>query len=215
MSRSLRTPLFRLALASALTLALPGADASADQGSENLDAVDDGRSENADEADTGASRNVDAADTGASQNVDADSTGASGAPDPDPDAAENLDAADVGETETSEQADRHVAWSPPSCDDLEVALGDTPESADGAAWSRTLAQARARVDAANGQLAAADAAYSEMMTQGYPVGAARAEIVARRDGARSAYAEARCALPALVDRARQSGAPADAWRSYL
>jgi hypothetical protein len=131
------------------------------------------------------------------------------------DASENLDAVDDGESESADEVDRQVAWSPPSCDALEIALGDTPEGDDGEAWKRTLAEARARLDAATEQLARADAAYSQMMSRGHPAGDARAGIVARRDDARSAYAGARCALPALVERARRSGAPADAWRSYL
>jgi hypothetical protein len=215
MSLSSLALLSRLALVCVLAVALAGAGASGEDVSENLDEVDDGRSEDLDEADTGASRNVDRASTGRSRAPRADADASENLDEADVGEAENLDAVDVGETETTEQVDRHVAWSPPSCDTLEVALGDTPEGADGEAWKRTLGQARSRLEAANEQVAEADAAYSQMMTRGYPTGAARAEIVAQRDGARSAYAEARCALPALVERARRSGAPADAWRSYL
>lgn len=131
------------------------------------------------------------------------------------DVSENLDAADVGESEEPDEVDRQIGWSAPPCDTLEVALGDTPDGDDGEAWKRTLAEARARLDAATELLARADAAYSQMMSRSHPAGDARAAVVAQRDGARSAYAGARCALPALVERARRSGAPAEAWRSYL
>jgi len=215
MSLSSRASLSRLALVPVLALALAGAGASAEKGSENLDAVDDGRSEDADEADTGASRNVDAASTGSSRAPREAADASENLDEADVGEAENLDAVDVGESESPGEVDRQVAWSAPACDTLEVALGDTPDGDDGEAWKRTLAEARARLDAATEQLADADAAYSQMMSRSHPAGDARAETVGRRDAARSAYAGARCALPALVDRARRSGAPADAWRSYL
>jgi hypothetical protein len=215
MSRSSRALLSRRALVSVLAVALAGAGASGEDVSENLDAVDDGRSEDADEAATGASRDVDGASTGRSRAPRGDADASENLDEADVGEAENLDAADVGESESPDEVDRQVAWSPPSCDALEIALGDAPEGDDGEAWKRTLAEARARLDAATEQLARADAAYSQMMSRGHPAGDARAGIVAQRDDARSAYAGARCALPALVDRARRSGAPADAWRSYL
>lgn len=138
--------------------------------------------------------------------------------------ARAADARDLGDVEPAQSrgpdataeagpAESEGTWQPPDCDELEIALPDhlpPPEDAD--AWSALLANARKRIADARSRLGQADADYTRARNRQYPRGGAHGAITTEREAARREYAEALCALPALVESARRSGAPPEVWR---
>lgn len=117
-----------------------------------------------------------------------------------------------GATAESSPAESAGVWQPPDCDELTVDLPDTPPAHDSSGWSALLANARKRVADARSRLDKADADYTRARNRQYPRGDAHGAITTEREAARREYAEARCALPALLDSARRSGAPPEVWR---
>jgi len=127
---------------------------------------------------------------------------------------ESAESREAGEPTPPGPAESAARWEPPSCDEVAEQPVDAPPADDREGWSSLLAAARARVDKAQGNLADLDAEYTYARNRQWPRGEALAKIVADREAARTEYANARCALPALVEKARRAGVDAEIWRAY-
>lgn len=75
------------------------------------------------------------------------------------------------------------------------------------AWQQEIARARAELDRAGGRREAAEAAVARMRHRKRPRGEAREALLAERDAARAAHAEAEQALEEVVAAARRAGLP--------
>lgn len=137
-------------------------------------------------------------------------------------AAESRDLGDIesagsreaGESASPGPAESAARWQPPACDELPEQPVDAPPADDREGWSSLLSAARARVDKAQSNLAGLDSDYTHARNRQWPRGEALAKIVADREAARTEYANARCALPALVEKARRAGVDPEVWRAY-
>lgn len=110
---------------------------------------------------------------------------------------DDLDAADTGKTVDIDTAETDVP---------EPVAAPAPVPEIGSAGERAEAQ-RIREEAvvATQRLDGANAAYSQMMARGYPVGEARARITQQRETARSAYQKANARYAAYLKQLEQSG----------
>ncbi len=130
----------------------------------------------------GPSRSLDSVDNGSFKSLDAADTGESVDPDTIDGDSESLDAAEAP------AQGRPATMAPPAA---------LPEIDDDA--TRAKAQsAREAVLVAQQRVKQANAAYSTMMTSGYPQGDARAAIVQERDAAGRAYQQASAGYTAML-----------------
>jgi hypothetical protein len=128
------------------------------------------------------SHSLDSVDTGESKSLDAADTGESVDPDTIDGDSESLDAAEAP------AQGQPATMAPPAA---------LPEIDDDA--TRAKAQsAREAVLVAQQRVKQANAAYSTMMTSGYPQGDARAAIVQERDAAGQNYQQASAAYTAIL-----------------
>jgi len=175
-----------------------GLSAEADDGTVDLDAVDNGKTrtlhavdvgktDDLGEADTGHTNTLDSADTGKTDTLDSVDTGAT----------DSLDAADTGKTVGIDAAETDV----PAPVAAPVPLPDIGSAAERAQAQRI----REEAVVATQRLDGANAAYSEMMARGYPVGDARALIIEQREVARSAYQKANARYVEYLKQLEQSG----------
>ena len=135
----------------------------------------------------------------------------SNAPDADARSAEGT----TTDSKPLDQADADTPeWQPPACENVEVDLGNRPPASDVDAWRGELQSAEAALDKARTKLAAADAEYTYARNRKSPRGEALKKIVDMRDNARTAFAQARCSLPARVEEARRLGVPPEVWRDF-
>lgn len=196
------------ALAASIPLLAPGAARAGDP-ARDLGDVKPAESRDLDQAATARSRDVEEAladepadaDVVDSREVDAADTARSGEADP-------VDAKSLDE------ADRRPEWEPAPCDELAAAPQELPAHADVAGWKKALADAQKQLDAARARLAEADDDYTHARNRQKPRGGALEAIVGERDAARTEYARARCALPAIVEGARRAGVSPEVWRDY-
>ncbi|HEY8152746.1 MAG TPA: hypothetical protein VII72_01320 [Myxococcota bacterium] len=153
----------------------------------SLDAVDIGETDDLDEADTGHTNSLDSADTGKTDSLDSVDTGET----------VGLDAADTGKTVELDTAETDVP-APVAAPAPVPDLGSSAERAEAQRIREEAVVASQRLDGAN-------AAYSQMMARGYPVGDARARIVQQRETARSAYRQATTRYAAYLAQLGQRG----------
>jgi hypothetical protein len=154
---------------------------NADVGStRTLDSVDIGETDDLEEADRGQTRSLDSYDAGETRSLDSVDDGKE----------EDLDQADTGRTV-----------------DLGVAESERPQPVaapapvpEGASAERRAEAQRVREEAvvAARRLDGANAAYSQMMSRGYPVGDERAKIIQERDAARTAWQAANARYTAVL-----------------
>ena len=175
-----------------------GLSAEADDGTVDLDAVDSGKTrtlhsvdigvtDDLDEADTGHTNSLDSADTGKTNTLDSVDTGQT----------DTLDAADTGKTVGIDTAETDV----PALVAAPVAVPDIGSAAERAEAQRI----REEAVVASRRLDGANAAYSEMMARGYPVGDARALIILQRGTELSAYQKANARYEAYLKQLDQRG----------
>jgi hypothetical protein len=135
------------------------------------------------EADRGQTRSLDSYDnTGETRSLDSVDKG---------EGEEDLDQADTGRTVGLGVAEKNRPQPV-------AAPAPVPE---GASAERRAEAQRIREDAvvAARRLDGANAAYSQMMSRGYPAGEERAKIIQERDAAQKAYAEANARYSAVLD----------------
>jgi len=97
-------------------------------------------------------------------------------------------------------------WRPPPCD-LALAPGaEVPESGDVDLWRQTLEDARLRLEEARTRMQRAEQGFVSLNTDPRRESAA-SDARDALERARQEYAEARCALPALLEAARRAGVP--------
>lgn len=133
----------------------------------------------------GGSRSLDSVDNAASKSLDSVDTGES----------ESLDDADTGQSESLDDAEDAPAAPQASALPQPAALPDI-DDADARAQAQSARQA---VVVEQQRVKQADAAYSSMMTSGYPQGDARAAIVQERDAAQQAYQQANARYTSILN----------------
>jgi len=196
------------------TLALAGSPAFA-AGTVSLDKVRHAESRSLDSADVGHTDSLDSADDGRTDSLDSADDGKMvddfTVPD---DPTSSLDADDRGRTHSLDSSEDGEGWQVPACDELSLEIPPPLPASDSAAWRARLSAARRELTDSKARLEAADAAYSSAIIRDDPAGQARAEIIEGRDEARTAYGNARCQLPALVESARRAGVEPGVFRAY-
>lgn len=133
----------------------------------------------------GGSRSLDSVDDGASKSLDAVDTGES----VDPDAVDTGESESLDDAEAAPSAAQAAPSAPPAALP-EIDDADTRAQAQSARQAVLVEQQRVKQ---------ADAAYSSMMTSGYPQGDARAAIVQERDAAQQAYQQANARYTSILN----------------
>ena len=185
------------ALAIALLLPL-GAQAQdqEEDGTVDLEKADVGRARTLNSVDVGATDDLEQADRGQTRSLDSyDNTGET----------RSLDTVDDGKGEGEEGLDQADSGRTVG---LGVAEKNRPQPVaapapvpEGASAERRAEAQRIREEAvvAARRLDGANAAYSQMMSRGYPAGDERLKIIQERDAAQKAYEEASARYNAVLD----------------
>jgi hypothetical protein len=181
----------RRAAAIVISLLFP-LGAQAEDGTVDLDHADVGRTRTLNSVDVGETDDLDDADRGQTRSLDSyDGSGET----------RSLDSVDNGREEDLDEADTGRTV------DLGVAENNRPQPVaapapvpEGASAERRAEAERIREQAvvAARRLDGANAAYSQMMSRGYPAGDERLKIIQERDAARKAWEEANARYSAVL-----------------
>jgi len=121
--------------------------------------------------------------------------------------ASELDRIPDARTGSIEEVNRAAGpWRPPPCDLSLPPDAEVPETDDVDLWRQVLEEARLRLEETQAELRRAERGFVRLNTDPRR----DAEAPEARDAlekARSQYARARCALPALLEAARRAGVP--------
>jgi hypothetical protein len=171
-----------------------------------LDSADTGRTDSLDSLDKGRTHSLDSTDDGRTHTLDAADDGRT----------DRLDSADTGRTDTLDKAESERGeWQPPPCDSIQVDLVAVPAGSDPNLWADRLRSAQREIQASERALKQADAEYARSLNFSDALGERREAIIQAREEARRSLGQSRCALPALVDRAREAGVTPAIYRPYL
>lgn len=204
----------RLPIVASFACALAAAGAWADSPTRDAGDIESAGSRDAGDIESATSGDLDEDSAASPRNAgDIDDAGSSDLEGAESDASTDLNDASVARSEDSDAAGAPT-WEPPACDDAAFADTPVPPAGEASAWRSLLSDARSKAEETRVRLAAADDAYTYARNRQRPRGDALKEILTERDTARSEYARARCALPALVGRARRAGVSPDVWREY-
>lgn len=190
-----------LGAALALAVGLAPADARADDldslssGSEDLDEVGGEQPTSLDDVGHESPTSLRGADREPPSSLDAQGR------------SEEIDRLRDAPVDSMEDVNRAAGpWRPPPCDLVLPPGAEVPPNDDPDLWRQTLEDARGRLEEARTRMQRAERGFSSLNTDpGRASSASDARDALER--ARQEYAEARCALPALLEAARRAGIP--------